>query len=143
MEKKNGNWTIKETKKYSRTIFSRFTKTKLFSRTAKTANTRQSHFVPGACVLPIDDEDFVYLTEQFQIQSPDAKLWKSSPARSKTKRRLKPQNANLKEELGITAEEMTEIGKIQLDNSIIKNEVIFTSRADLSFEKPDRDVRKK
>ena len=45
----------------------------------------------------------------------------------------------VKEELGITAEEFTEIGTIQLDNSIIKApSTLFVARK-LSFGKSDRD----
>ena len=138
MEKKNGNWTIKETKKIFQNDFFVVYEDDVIKPDGKPGKYATVHLVPGACVLAIDDEDFVYLTEQFRyiagrnsIEVVAGSIEDENPLEAATR--------ELKEEVGITAEEMTEIGVVQLDNSMLKNEVTFFVARKLSFEKPERD----
>jgi 8-oxo-dGTP pyrophosphatase MutT (NUDIX family) len=139
MEKKNGNWTIKETKKIFENDFFKVYEDDVIKPEGEPGNFATVHLVPGACVLAIDDEDFVYLTEQFRyvvgrnsIEVVAGSIEDETP--------LEAAKRELKEEVGATAEEMTEIGVVQLDTSMIKNEVSFFVARKLSFDKPDRDA---
>ena len=75
-------------------------------------------FVPGVSVLPIDDEDFVYLTKQFRYAAGRETL-EVVAGGIENENSLAAAKREIKEELGITAEEFEEIGTIQLDNSIL------------------------
>ncbi len=138
MEKKNGNWTIKDTKKIFENDFFAVYEDDVIKPDGKPGKYATAHFVPGACVLAIDDEDFVYLTEQFRYVAGRNSLEVVAGA-IEDENPLEAAKRELKEEVGITAEEITEIATIQLDNSMIKNEVTFFVARKLSFEEPDRD----
>lgn len=138
MERKNGNWTIKKTEKKFDNDFFKVFEDKVIRPNGEDGEYATIEFVPGVSVLPIDDEDFVYLTRQFRYSAGRETLEvvaggiEDESATDAAKREVK-------EELGINAEEFTEIGTIQLDNSIIKApSTLFTARK-LSFGKPDRD----
>ena len=138
MEKKNGNWTIKNTKKIFENDFFKVYEDDVLKPDGESGKFATVHLVPGACVLAIDDEDFVYLTEQFRYVVGRGSIEvvagsiENESARETAIRELK-------EEVGATAEEITEIGVVQLDTSMIKNEVSFFVARRLSFDKPDRD----
>jgi 8-oxo-dGTP pyrophosphatase MutT (NUDIX family) len=138
MEKKNGNWTIKETKEIFKNEYFVVYQDDVLQPDGKPSKYATAHFVPGACVLAIDDEDFVYLTEQFRYVAGRKSLEVVAGA-IENESPLEAAKRELKEEVGVTAEEMEEIGVIQLDNSMIKNEVTFFVARKLSFEQPDRD----
>jgi 8-oxo-dGTP pyrophosphatase MutT (NUDIX family) len=138
MEKKNGNWTIKETKKIFENDFFKVYEDDVLKPDGKPSKYATAHFVPGVCVLAIDDEDFVYLTEQFRYVAGRNSLEVVAGA-IEDESPLEAAKRELKEEVGVTAEEMSEVGVVQLDNSMIKNEVTFFVARKLSFEKPNRD----
>ena len=95
MERKNGNWTIKKTEKKFANDFFKVFNDKVIQPDGKDGSYATIEFVSGVTVLPIDDEDFVYLTNSFDT-SPDKTLWKSLPAELKTKKRLTRQSAKSK-----------------------------------------------
>lgn len=138
MKRKNGNWTIKDTKKIFENEFFKVYEDDVLQPDGKPSKYATAHFIPGACVLAIDDEDFVYLTEQFRYVAGRNSLEVVAGA-IEDETPLEAAKRELKEEVGVTAEKMTEIAVVQLDNSMIKNEVTFFVAKKLSFEKPDRD----
>jgi len=138
MEKKNGNWTIKNTKKIFENDFFTVYEDEVIQPDGKPGAYATAKFVPGICVLPIDDDGFVYLTKQFRYSAGQDALETVAGALENEKP-LEAAKRELKEELGITAGELTELGTVQLDNSIIKNEATFFIARKLKFEKPDRD----
>lgn len=138
MEKKNGNWTIKETREIFENEFFKVYEDDVIKPAGEPGKFATVHLVPGVCVLAIDDEDFVYLTEQFRyvvgrnsIEVVAGSIEDETPREAAIR--------ELKEEVGATAKEMTEIGVVQLDTSMIKNEVSFFVAGKLSFDKPERD----
>lgn len=138
MEKKNGNWTIKSTKKIYENDYFKVYEDDVIEPDGTDGKYSTVHFVSGVCVLPIDEEDFVYLTEQFRYAAGRTTLEAVAGAVEEEKP-LETAKRELKEELGITAEEFTELGVVQLDNSIIRNESTFFIARKLAFGKPDRD----
>ena len=95
-------------------------------------------FAPGVSVLPIDDEDFVYLTKQFRYDAGIETLEVVAGA-VEDETPMRAAKRELKEELGITAGEFIKLGKIKLDNSIIKSETSQYIAQKLTFGKPHRD----
>lgn len=138
MEKKNGNWTIKETKKiFDNDLFAIY-EDEVIKPDGEPGKYATAHFVPGVCILAIDHEDSVYLTEQFRYVVGRNSLEVVAGA-VEDESALEAAKRELKEEVGVKAEEMTQIGVVQLDTSMIKNEVTFFVARRLSFEEPDRD----
>lgn len=138
MEKKNGNWTIRETEKVFANDYFKVFEDKVVQPDGKDGTYATIHFIPGICVLPVDDEDFVYLTKQFRYVAGKKTLEavaggiEGESASAAAKREIK-------EELGITAGELTEIGEIQLDNSIIKAKSTLFIARNLTFGETDSD----
>lgn len=138
MERKNGNWTIKETeKKFDNDYFKVF-EDKVIQPDGKDGNYATIEFLSGVTVLPIDDEDFVYMTKQFRYSAGRETL-EVVAGGIEDEKPLDAAKREIKEELGITAEELTELGTIHLDNSIIKAQTTLFIARKLTFGKTDRD----
>ena len=136
--RKNGDWTIKETKKKFANDFFKVFEDKVIQPDGKNGKYATIEFVPGVSVLAIDDEDFVYLTKQFRYKAGRETLEVVAGA-VENETPMKAAKRELKEELGITAKEFIRLGKIQLDNSIIKSESTLYIARKLTFGKTDRD----
>jgi 8-oxo-dGTP pyrophosphatase MutT (NUDIX family) len=138
MEKKNGNWTIKETKQVFDNDFFKVLDDRVIKPNGENGSYATIEFVPGVSVLPIDDEDFVYLTRQFRYSAGQETL-EVVAGGIEDESPLDAAKREVKEELGISAEEFDEIGTIQIDNSIIKGQsTLFVARK-LTFGETDRD----
>jgi len=117
MERRNGNWTIKKTeKKFDNGFFSVF-EDEVVRPDGKNDKYATIRFQPGVAVLPIDDEDFVYLTHQFRyalgrkdIEAIAGAVDNESP--------LAAAKREAKEELGIEADEWTDLGVTESNTSI-------------------------
>jgi 8-oxo-dGTP pyrophosphatase MutT (NUDIX family) len=138
MERKNGNWTIKETEKKFDNEFFKVFEDKVVQPDGKDGSYATIKFLSGVGVLPIDDEDFVYLTKQFRYSAGKETL-EVVAGGIEDEKPLDAAKREAKEELGITAEELIELGTIQLDNSIIKAETTLFIARKLTFGKTDRD----
>jgi 8-oxo-dGTP pyrophosphatase MutT (NUDIX family) len=138
MTKKNGNWTIKETKKRFGNDFFQVSEDKVIQPDGKNGTYATIEFVPGVTVLPVDDEDYVYLTEQFRY-SAGRKTVEAVAGAVENETPMRAAKRELKEELGITAKEFIKVGKIQLDHSIIKSESTQYVARGLTFGKTDQD----
>ncbi len=137
--KKNGNWTIKKTEKKFANDFFKVYEDSVIQPDGKNGKYAVVEFVPGVSVLPIDDEDFVYLTRQFRYGAGGETLEVVAGA-VEDETPKEAAKRELKEELGITAKEYIKLGKIQLDNSIIKSETTQYVARQLSFGLSDRDA---
>lgn len=136
--KKNGNWTIKKTEKVFDNDFFKVFDDQVIRPDGEDGNYATIEFVPGVSVLPVDDEDFVYLTKQFRYVAGKETL-EVVAGGIEDENPLDAAKREIKEELGITAEEFEEIGTIQLDNSIIKAQSTLFLARKLDFGKTDRD----
>jgi len=138
MERKNGNWTIKETREVFRNDFFKVFNDKVIQPNGEDGEYATIEFVPGVSILPIDDEDFVYLTKQFRY-SAGQKTLEVVAGGIEDESPLDAAKREIKEELGISAEEFNEIGTIQIDNSIVKGQSTLFLARKLSFGKTERD----
>ena len=138
MEKKNGNWTIKDTEKIYENDFFTVYEDKVIEPDGKDGTYATIKLPPGVGILPIDDEGFIYMTKQFRYSAGRETL-EVVAGSVEDEEPIEAAKRELKEELGITAEEVNELGKIELDNSIIKNEILLFTARGLGFGKPDRE----
>ncbi len=142
MEKKNGNWTIRKTEKKFANDFFEVIEDSVIQPDGKNGDYATVEFVPGVSVLPIDDDDFVYLTKQFRYQAGRETLEVVAGA-VEDETPMRAAKRELKEELGITAGKFTKFGKIQLDHSIIKSESTQYVARKLTFGTPEPDAVEK
>lgn len=136
--KKNGNWTIKKTKKIFANEFFTVEEDSVIQPDGENGKYATIEMINGASVLPIDDDDCVYLIEQFRYKA-GKKTLECVAGANEDETPLQTAKRELKEELGITAKEFVKLGKIQLDNSILKNETTQYIARQLTFGKPKPD----
>jgi len=142
--KKNGNWTINATKKIFANDFFAVYEDKVIQPEGENGKYATIEMVNGASVLPVDDENYVYLTKQFRYKAGKETLECVAGA-IEDETPLQTAKRELKEELGITAKEFIKLGKIQLDNSILQNETTQYIARKLTFgkTKPDSEEEMK
>ena len=142
MAKKNGDWTIKKTeRKFSNDYFKVF-EDSVVQPDGKNGKYATVEFVRGISVLPIDEEDFVYLTKQFRYRAGRETLEVVAGA-VEDETPLRAAKRELKEELGITAEEYVKLGRINLDHSIIESETTQYIARRLAFGRSEPDAVEK
>lgn len=139
MTRKNGNWTIKKTAEKFSNDFFKVVEDAVIQPDGKAGKYATVEFVAGISVLPIDDEDFVYLTEQFRYKA-GKKTLETVAGAVENETPLRAAKRELKEELGITAKEFVKVGKIRIDNSIIESESTQYIARGLTFTEPDPDA---
>jgi ADP-ribose pyrophosphatase len=116
----NGKWTIRSTKKIFENAFFAVFEDDVQKPTGEDGKYATIRFNPGAAVLPIDDEENVYLTRQFRyaIGRHDIEIVAGSidgeGAMDAAKRELK-------EELGIEAADWLDLGSIYALTSITQS----------------------
>jgi len=94
----------------------------------------------GVSILPLDDQEFVYLTQEFHYALGANSLETVSGAVKKTETYLKAARRELKEELGIEAKEWIDLGRIDPLTTIVKTPAqIFLAR-NLTFKKTRQDA---
>ena len=138
MSKKNGNWTIKKTKEIFVNDYFKVFEDAVVEPDGKNGKYATIEFVPGVSVLAIDDEDFVYLSEQFRYVA-GRKTLEVIAGGVENETPLRAAKRELKEELGIRAKEFVKLGKIQLDHSIIKSQTTLFLARKLAFGKTNQD----
>jgi ADP-ribose pyrophosphatase len=138
MSRKNGNWTIKNTRKIFENEFFKLFEDDVVQPDGKDGKYATIRFVQGVSVLPLDDDGFIYLTKQFRyaIEREDLEVVSGAIEREEP---LAAARREAKEELGIEAAEWTDLGKIESDTSITNSTAhLFLARR-LTFGKPARE----
>ena len=138
MNKKNGKWTIKDRKKIFANDFFKVFEDDVIQPDGKDGKYATVCFVEGVSVLPLDDDNFIYLTKQFRYALERENLEVVSGAVEKEEP-LEAAQREAKEELGIEAEEWTDLGKIESDTSITNSTAhLFLARR-LTTGEPERE----
>jgi 8-oxo-dGTP pyrophosphatase MutT (NUDIX family) len=138
MKRKNGNWTIKDRRKVFENSFFKVFEDDVIQPDGQDGKYATICFVRGVSVLPMDDDGFIYITRQFRYAIGREDLEVVSGA-IETEEPLKAAKREAKEELGIEAEEWTDLGKIESDTSITNSTAhLFLARR-LSFGEPERE----
>ena len=138
MEKKNGNWTIKRTRKIFENDFFKVFEDDVVQPDGKDGKYATIRFVGGVSVLPVDDDRYIYLTKQFRYALGREDLEVVSGA-VEEEEPLEAARREAKEELGIEAAEWTDLGAIENDTSITDSRAqLFLARG-LTFTEPERE----
>jgi ADP-ribose pyrophosphatase len=139
MKKKNGEWTIKDTKKIFGNDFFTVFEDEVIQPDGKDGKYATIDFVPGVAVLPIDDEGNVYITRQFRYALGRMNL-EVLAGGVEDEGELEAAKREAREELGIEAESWTYLGRVESDTSITTSRCHLYLARKLTFRKPEREA---
>lgn len=120
MKRKKGNWIIKDTKPIFHNDFFSVAEDEVIQPDGKDGKYATIDFIEGAAVLPIDDENNIYLTDQFRYALERNDLEVAGGA-IENELPLDAARREAREEIGIEADEWTNLGKINGITSIAKS----------------------
>jgi ADP-ribose pyrophosphatase len=138
MEKKNGPWTIKSSTQKFKNDFIKVIEDKVVTPEGKDSEYATVQMKPGVCILAIDDEENVYLTKQFRYAIGGDSLEVIAGGMDKGDA-LENAKRETEEEMGIEAEEWTELGTAETDTSMVHSPAHFFVARKLKFKEPDRE----
>lgn len=138
MKKKNGPWTIKESKSIFKSDFLELKNDQVITPDGKNGEYATVEMKPGVCTLAIDEENNIYLTKQFRyaLQSESLEVIAGGIDEGSP---LENAKRELKEEMGIEAEEWVDLGTAETDTSIVHSPAHFFVARKLQFGKPQRE----
>jgi ADP-ribose pyrophosphatase len=139
MANKRGPWTIKETSSKYKNDFIEVSEDQVIQPDGKPGSYATVAMKSGVCVLPIEDDGTVYLTKQFRYALGAESLEVVSGAIDEGESPAAAARRELREELGIEANELLDMGRLQLDTSIIKAPVQLYLARGLGFVKPEQE----
>ena len=142
MKKKNGDWTIKDTKKMFENDFFKVFQDDVVEPDGKDGKYATIKFPPGVSVLPIDDEGNVYITKQFRYALGRDNVEAVAGA-IEGEGRLQAAKRETREELGIEAEDWKYLGKIECDTAITNSLCHLYIARKLKFKKANSESSEK
>jgi 8-oxo-dGTP pyrophosphatase MutT (NUDIX family) len=137
--KKHGPWTIKESRELFREKAFRVLEDNVIKPDGTDGTYATIRIKPGAEVLALDDEGFVYLVKEFRYALGRETIEAVGGGIDEGEEPIEAARRELREELGIKAEELIELGQICYSPSIINSpSTLFLARK-LSFVEKDED----
>lgn len=139
MEKKHGPWTIKSSEKIYSNEFLEVNEDSVIKPDDTQGKYTTVSTKSGAATLVIDDENTVYLTEQFRYAIGKDSIEVVAGGIEEGEEPLDTAKKEVKEELGIEAEEWEDFGLLNTDTSIIKSPAhLFVARK-LKFRETEQE----
>jgi 8-oxo-dGTP pyrophosphatase MutT (NUDIX family) len=139
MDKKHGPWTIKGTALQYRDEFIEVNQDQVIRPDGEPGTYAIVRVVRGSVVLPVGADGTVYLTKQFRYAIGRESVEVVGGAIDEEESPLEAAKRELREELGITAEEWAGLGWVSMDTGIIDGPVeMFVARG-LSFTEKNQD----
>ena len=114
--KRHGPWQIVKTKEVYRDPWFRVDRDKVIRPDGKPGTYTVVHLKPGVCVLALDDDGQVCLTEEFHYAVGRVTLEAVSGGIEPDEDPLETAKRELKEELGITAKEWRDFNPDMVEN---------------------------
>lgn len=94
---------------------------------------------PGVTVLPVDQDENVYLTRQFRFGLGRESLEAIAGGLDGEEPPLEAAQREAREELGIVAGDWIDLGVIEIDTSIVRSPGYLFLARDLDFTEPEQD----
>jgi 8-oxo-dGTP pyrophosphatase MutT (NUDIX family) len=139
MERKHGNWTIKSSELRYRDEFVEFWVDECLKPDGEPGRRATLRMLPGVAVLAIDAEGFVYLTRQFRYAVGKESVEAVQGGMEEGEEPERAARRELREELGIEAEELTDLGLVDaVTSQVFSPARIFLARG-LKLGEPDRE----
>lgn len=138
MERKNGKWTIKRTRKIFENDFFKVLEDEVIQPDGKDGTYATIDFLQGVAVLPMDDDGNIYLTKQFRYALERENL-ETVAGGIEDEDPLAGARRELKEEIGIEAADWHDFGVIENDTSITNSRARLYLARKLTFGKTERE----
>lgn len=137
--KKHGPWTIKETRSVYQDELMEVFEDEVIKPDGKEGTYSTVKLKDGAGILALDDEGFVYLVKEFRYALGREDIEIVGGGIDEGEKPIEAARRELREELGIEAEEWTEMGRMHHSTSIVdSSSTLFLARK-LTFKKKDED----
>jgi ADP-ribose pyrophosphatase len=139
MGKKHGPWTIKSSEQVYKDEFVEFWVDECVKPDGEPGRRATLRMLPGVSVLPVGDDGFVYMIRKFRyavgkesVEAVQGAIDEGESAEAAARRELK-------EELGIEAREMVDLGLVDaVTSQVFSPSRLFLARG-LTFGEPDRE----
>jgi 8-oxo-dGTP pyrophosphatase MutT (NUDIX family) len=139
MERKHGNWTIKASELRYKDGFVEFWVDECLKPDGEPGRRATLRMLPGVAVLAVDEEGFVYLTRQFRYAVGKESVEAVQGGLEEGEEEAAAARRELREELGIEAEELTDLGLVDaVTSQVFSPARIFLARG-LRFGEPERE----
>jgi len=137
--KKHGPWTIKESRERFQGKMFRVFEDEVIRPDGTDGTYATIHINPGVETLALDADGFVYLVKEFRYAAGRETIECVGGGIDESEEPVEAARRELREELGIEAEEWTELGELQYATSIVTSPAkIFLARS-LKFVEKDED----
>lgn len=137
--KKHGPWTIKESREAFQGKVFRVFEDEVIRPDGSEDTYATIHIKPGVETLALDAEGFVYLVKEFRYAIGRQTVETVGGGVDETEEPIEAARRELREELGIEAEDWTELGELHYSTSIISSpSTLFLARS-LKFMAKDED----
>ena len=139
MASKNGPWTVRQTTEEYRDDFIQVYRDDVVRPDGDPGTYSTVTMPSGVSILALGEDGSVHLTRQFRYAVGRDSLEVASGAIDGGEEPLEAARRELREELGIEAEEWTDLGRVDLDTSIVRSPAqLFLARR-LSFTGSDQE----
>jgi len=126
----HGPWTITGTREVHRDPWVRLSVDDVIRPDGKPGTFTVVRITPGVSVLPLDADGFVYLNEEFRYAVGDVSLEVTSGGREDGEDPTGAARRELKEELGIEADDWVDLGRVNPFTSMVLSPVqMFLARS--------------
>ncbi|MFA6437400.1 MAG: NUDIX hydrolase [Candidatus Paceibacterota bacterium] len=139
LNKKHGPWTIKTSQIKYKNPWITVREDKVVQPSGKSGIFGTVTLQKGISVLPLDDQGFVYLTQEFHYASGKNSLETVSGAVENTETYLDAAKRELKEELGVEAREWINLGRVDPLTTTVKAPAQIFLAKDLAFKDSQQD----
>jgi 8-oxo-dGTP pyrophosphatase MutT (NUDIX family) len=139
MERKHGPWTIKSSECLYKDDFGEFWVDECVKPDGEPGRRATMRMLPGVAVLPVDEEGFVHMIRKFRYAVGKESVEAVQGAIDEGEAAEEAARRELKEELGIEARELTDLGLIDaVTSQVFSPSRVFLARG-LTFGEPDRE----
>ena len=139
MQKKHGPWTITGSEVKYKNNWMEVVEDKVIRPDGKPGIYGVVKIIDGVAVLPIDDDGFCYLTEEFHYAVGRETIEVVAGGLDKGEDSLEGAKRELKEELGIEAGEWTYLGKLDPVTSLVEVPMHLFIAQKLKFTTPQME----
>lgn len=136
---KHGPWEIRERVEKYRNSLIKVVEDQVTKPDGKRGTYATVELTPGALVLAVDDDQNLYVTEQFRYALGRNSIEAASGAIDEGESPEQAATRELREELGIEADEMVSLGMTDPDTSTIHGPANLFLARKLRFTEPERE----
>jgi len=133
MAEKHGPWTIQERREKYRDSFINVREDQVLRPDGQPGQYTTVTMRAGVAILPIDSDRIVYITQQFRYALGKESIEVVCGALEENEPPLEAAQREVQEEIGINADEWTQLGSFDLDTSIVHCPVHLFLAKQLSF----------